>query len=131
MKLHSIQTPIGAAILAEIIAPLHGIESPEGWGLIFWGRCDRATFGQIILSSNAEWIADYSPKSKKAIVIWPAELAGKELAIDTTCVDAVCPRCDGSHYIENGINYLCRDCGRQWRKVRSGNPKGRPPKCAS
>jgi hypothetical protein len=122
MKLHSIATPIGAATLAEITTPIHGIQGPEDWGLIFWGRCDRATFGQILLSSQAKWIADYDVRAKVAIVIWPEELAGKILEIDTACVDAICPHCGASDYRSDGPSrWLCKSCDRTWAK----NPKPR------
>lgn len=122
MKLHSISTPIGAATLAEIVTPIHGIEGPEDWGLIFWGRCDRATFGQILLSSKAKWIADYDVRAKVAIVLWPAELAGKTFPIDTTCVDATCPHCGSTDYRADGAaRWKCRNCDRTFAK----NPKPR------
>jgi hypothetical protein len=114
MKIHSITTDLGPALLA---APTHGVEAPEGWGLIFWGRCGRATFGQIILSSKAKWIADYDIRRKVAVVMWPPEMAGKAMSIDTTCVEAVCPKCGSSNYKSNGErNWKCKDCDRQWLK---------------
>lgn len=127
MKLHSIATPIGAALLVEIAEPAHGVEAPEGFGLVFWGRCDRATFGQLILSSKATWIADYDIKSKSAIVMHPPELAGKTMQIDTSAVDAVCPGCGSTEYWASGINWRCKVCDRQWRQQSVGR-RGRPPK---
>ena len=124
MKLHSITTALGPALLVDIAEPRHSVKAPDGWGLIFWGRSDRATFGSIILSSKGKWIADYDVKAKAAIVIWPEELAGKAISIDTTAVDAICPRCGSTEYWSNGINWRCKKCDRQWRK----NPgrRGRP-----
>ena len=116
MKLHSIATEIGSALLVDIAEPIHPVEAPEGWGLVFWGRSDRATFGTLILSSKAKWIADYDIRAKVAIVMWPPELAGKAMPIDTTCVEAVCPGCGSSNYVSNGVNWQCKDCGKRWRK---------------
>gem|GEM_PF-5103209 len=128
MKLHSIQTELGPAALSAIEHPIHPIESPHNWGLIFWGRCDRATFGTLLLSSKAAWIADYDIKRKVAIVLYPPDLAGKELAIDTACVDAVCPSCGASEYRSNGRSWECKSCGRCWlkreAKARGGKRAG-------
>jgi hypothetical protein len=128
MKLHQINTPIGSALLVEILEPAHGIDAPEGWGLIYWGRCDRATFGALLLSSRAEWIADYDIKAKVAIILWPTPMAGKAMAIDTACVDVACPHCGCSKCSSAGPNWLCGTCGRRWRKAgaktRGGNGRG-------
>jgi predicted RNA-binding Zn-ribbon protein involved in translation (DUF1610 family) len=124
MKIHSITTPIGSALLASIEEPTHPIEASQGWGLIFWGRCDRATFGQIILASSAEWIGDYDIKEQEVVIMSPPELAGKRFAIDTACVEATCPNCGSANYISTGINWRCKDCNRQWRK--SPGKRGRP-----
>lgn len=127
MKLHSITTDLGAALLVEIADSIHPTEAPEGWGLIFWGRCDRATFGTLILSSKAKWIADYDIRAKVAIVMHPPELAGKTMQIDTTAVDAVCPECGSTDYWASGINWRCKVCDRQWRQ-KPGGKRGRPAK---
>lgn len=124
MKIYSIATPIGSALLASIEEPVHPIESPKGWGLIFWGRCDRSTFGQLLLASKADWIADFDIKSQEAIVLYPLKFAGKRLEIDTTCVEATCPDCGSTHYVSTGVNWKCRKCDRQWRKV--SKTRGRP-----
>lgn len=119
MRLHSISTSIGAAVLVEISSPIHSIDAPPGYGLIFWGRCNRVTLGTIVLGSKARWIADYDIQSKQAIVLWPPELAGKALDIDTSAVDAICPGCGSTHYISSGINWRCKECDRQWRKTKA------------
>jgi predicted RNA-binding Zn-ribbon protein involved in translation (DUF1610 family) len=129
MKIHSISTELGPASLASIETPIHPIDAPPGWGLIFWGRCDRASFGTLLLSSSATWIADYDMKRKLAIVLHPPEVAGKELAIDTTCVDAICPSCGSTDYRSNGERlWKCRSCDRQWvkggAKIRGGRRAG-------
>jgi predicted RNA-binding Zn-ribbon protein involved in translation (DUF1610 family) len=124
MKTHSIKTSIGSALLASIEEPVHPIEAPKGWGLIFWGRCDRSTFGQLLLASKADWIADFDIKSQEAIVIYPLKFAGKRLEIDTTCVEAACPDCGSTQYVSTGINWKCKKCDRQWRK--SPGKRGRP-----
>ena len=123
MKLHSIITPIGPALLAEILDPALGIDAPEGWGLVYWGRCDRATFGALLLASKAEWIADYDIKAKAAIVLWPDAMVGKVLDIDTACVDAICPHCGSSEYSSAAKNWLCTNCGKRWRKA-GAKPRG-------
>jgi predicted RNA-binding Zn-ribbon protein involved in translation (DUF1610 family) len=123
MKLHIIATELGAATLASIEAPIGPIDAPEGWGLVFWGRCDRATFGRLLLSSKAVWIADCDINRKVAIVLFPPGLAGKEFPIDTTCVEAICPSCGASDYRSNGRSWECKGCGRSWLK-REGKPKG-------
>jgi predicted RNA-binding Zn-ribbon protein involved in translation (DUF1610 family) len=123
MEIHSIQTPIGAALLVSIEEPVHPIDAPKCWGLIFWGRCDRASFGQLLLASSAEWIADFDINQKVAIVLHPPELAGKKLEIDTSCVEATCPKCGASDYRSNGRSWECRSCGRQWLKSGS-RPRG-------
>lgn len=117
MRLHSISTEKGAATLAEIDDPIHGVEGPKDWGLIFWGRCDRATFGKILLESKAKWIADYDVKLKVATVLWPSSIAGKTFQIDTTCVDAICPHCGASDYRPDGaVRWKCRVCNRTFAK---------------
>jgi hypothetical protein len=69
MKIHSIQTSAGAAVLADLsIGEITPAECPEGWGLVLWGRCDRPTLLEFALHSKADWIADYSPNTKGAIV---------------------------------------------------------------
>lgn len=124
MKLHSISTSLGSACLAEIAEPNHPVQVPDGWGLIFWGRCDRAIFGKLVLSSTATWIADYSMHSKQAIIMWPIHLAGQSISVDTSLVDAVCPTCGSTNYVSNGAeNWKCSSCGRQWRKA-GANPRG-------
>lgn len=117
MKLHSVATDLGAAMLADLKEPLHPVTAPEGHGIVFWGRCDRATFGQILLGSKAKWIADYDVKRKLAIVMWPENLAGRAMEIDTAIVDPVCPECGSPEYISRGENWQCSRCDRQWRKA--------------
>jgi predicted RNA-binding Zn-ribbon protein involved in translation (DUF1610 family) len=129
MKLHSIQTLIGAATLADLNHhPQHSVDCPDGWGLIIWGRCDRVTFGTIVCNSKAEWIADYSPNNKVAIVIHSLRedvKVGDRVTFGTTCVDAICPNCGSTHYVSSGVNWRCKDCDRQWRKEiqKRGRPK--------
>jgi predicted RNA-binding Zn-ribbon protein involved in translation (DUF1610 family) len=125
MKIYSIATPIGSAILASIEEPIHPIDAPKGWGLIFWGRCDRVTFGTLLLGSSAHWIADFDINQKVAIVLHPPELAGKRLEIDTSPVEATCPNCGASDYRSNGRSWECRSCGRQWLKNGSRTRGGK------
>jgi hypothetical protein len=118
MKIHSITTDLGPAILTEIAAPLHSIEAPGDWGLIFWGRSADTDLLTITLSSKAKWIARYCIKSRRAIVVWPADLAGESMQIDTTPVEAICPHCGGGDYCANGQRtWLCKGCGRQWMRA--------------
>ena len=124
MKIYSITTPIGSALLASIEEPVHPIDVPKGWGLIFWGRCDRSTFGQLLLASKADWIGDYDINTKEVVIMSPLELTGKRFTIDTSCVEVTCPDCGSTYYVSTGINWRCKRCDRQWRK----NPgkRGRP-----
>jgi hypothetical protein len=126
LKLYSTQTSIGAACLVSIEAPIHHVDAPEGWGLIFWGRCDRTQLLTIALNAKAAWIADFDINQKVAIVVYPLELTGKILEIDTSCVEAICPGCGSTKYTSSGVNWRCSVCDRQWRK----NPgrRGRPIK---
>jgi hypothetical protein len=130
LKLHSIQTSIGAATLADLShLPQHPIDITPDWGLIFWGRCDRATFGTIVCNSKAGWIADYLPNDKCAVVIFTNRSdvkLGDRVTFDSACVDAICPGCGSAHYISSGINWRCKDCDRQWR--RNPGKRGRPKK---
>lgn len=124
MKIHSISTPLGSACLAEIAEPIHAVQVPVGWGLVFWGRCDRATFGKLLLFSTAAWIADYDMQAKQAIVIWPFDLVDQRFEIDASAVDVICPTCGANHYVSNGAgNWKCGACGRQWRKT-GAKPRG-------
>jgi hypothetical protein len=120
MKFHSIATPHGAAAIVEIVPPLHPIDLPLGYGAILWGRCDRSDLLMIALGLRAEWVADYRIKTKDAIVVTsskPGLKVGTVFAVDTSCVDAICPHCGGSNYVANGVNWLCKDCGKRWRKI--------------
>jgi hypothetical protein len=130
MKLHGIQTLIGAAILADLsYFPHHPVDIAPAWGLILWGRCDRPTFGIIACNSKADWIADYSPSNKCAIVIFTNRSDvkfGDQVNFDSACVDAICPSCGLAHYISSGINWRCKNCDRQWR--RNPGKRGRPRK---
>lgn len=130
MKIHSITTPIGGAILAQIVEPIHPIEAPEGWGLVFFGRCNRATFAGIVATSTALWIADYNVKTKEAIIMPPSPLAGKTMVIDTSCVEVIirCPACGSDRVQSSDPNWKCGDCGKQWRKAPKPRGGARPRK---
>lgn len=129
MKLHSIQTSIGAATFADLnYHPQHPILNLPGWGLVFWGRCDRVTFGTIACNSKAEWIADCSLNDRSAVVIHSNlddVKLGDRVEFDFACVDAVCPGCGSTHYISSGVNWRCKDCSKQWRK--NAQRRGRKP----
>ena len=115
-------------MLASIEHPSHPVEAPEGWGLVFYGRCDRTQLMTIVLGSKAKWIADFDIKKREAIVVWPADMMGRTFQIDTTAVDAICPECGSTEYASSGVNWRCGKCDRQWRK--SIGKRGRPPKSA-
>ena len=130
MKLTSIETSIGAALLADLTdSPIHPLGAiPKDWGLILWGRCDRTQLLILALSLDALWIADYIPNSKEAIVILSKKeglAPGNRIKFNSAVVDALCPKCSSSNYVSNGLNYLCKSCGRQWRK-NSKRQRGRP-----
>lgn len=122
MKLHSISTELGPAVLASIEPPFHPVDAPEGYGIVLWGRCDRSATLTIALASRALWIADYDIRNREAIVVSPIEIAGKRLDIDTLCVDISCPKCNGIKTVSNGASYRCKGCGHQWRKSTRRQP---------
>lgn len=128
MKIHSIQTSAGAAVLADLSAgEITPVQCPEGWGLILWGRRERSLVVGFALHSKADWIADYSPNVKGAIVSWSAgePIAGSVVEFDTAVVSAICPHCGSTKYTSQGANWLCKGCGRCWRKVgKRQNNKG-------
>lgn len=130
MKIISIETSTGSALLADLSNyPIHPLgEVPDRWGLILWGRCDRAQTLTVALNTAAEWIADYIPNEKAAVVVFSKKEGlklGDRVEFDTNVVDALCPKCSSSNYVSNGSNYLCKECGRQWRK-NSKRQRGRP-----
>jgi hypothetical protein len=130
MKIISIETSSGSALLANLnFHPIHPIGGvPAGWGLVLWGRCDRAQTLTVALNTNSDWIADWIPNEKAAIVVFSKKdglNVGDRVEFDTTVVDALCPKCNSSNYVANGASFLCKDCGRQWKK-NSRRQRGRP-----
>jgi len=126
MKIHSIQSTAGAAVLADLsLGEIVPVECPVGWGLVLWGRCDRPNLLEFALRSKADWIADYSPNDKGAIVVWSVggPSVGSVVEFDTAVVSAICPHCGGTKYTSQGANWLCKGCGRCWRKVGKRNEK--------
>ena len=109
-----IDTPIGPAILWDMQSP---IEIPRGHGLITFGRWDRALYAQKILSLPANWIADYSPKIKMAIVVSPGEYQDWRFPIELPAQKTICPNCGCSEASTRGINWQCKECKHQYRKV--------------
>ena len=131
MKIKSITTSIGAALLIDIShLPRHGQTIPSGWGVVLFGRCSRVEFGLIACNLiGAEWIADYCPNKKAAIVIW--SFAPTIVPLQSTVTfdsweaeDAVCPSCGGTQYVSKSPNWLCKGCGRQWKKNPSDSHGG-------
>ena len=109
----TIDTPIGPAILWDMQEP---IEVPRGHGVITFGRCDRALYAQKILSLSADWIADYSPKIKMAIVVSPGTHQDWRFAIELPEQPTICPSCGHDEALSRGINWQCKKCYRQYRK---------------
>jgi len=125
MKITSIQTSRGAALFVEAIAPYSPILIPEDWGLIVSG--DRRMATAIALNcSGAKWIADYSHKDKKAVVVRAGEGVelGSEIEFDPSDAIAACPRCGSLDYSSKGCRqWICKSCGKSWVKGRA-KPKG-------
>jgi hypothetical protein len=115
-KTHSIQTPIGPAIVA-VLPHVDPIVFPPGYGLITVGG-DRASLAQCAFTckSDAEWIADYDLSRKKAVVFWPIDADRKEFSVDPSGFALVCPACGSDRVQSSDPNWKCANCGKQWRK---------------
>ena len=128
MQLQSVSTPLGAALLVHLVEPLHPIEAPEGFGLIFRGTLEGAALA-VVITSSASWIATYSATTRQALVALPKNLEGKRFPVASAEGSVVCPDCGSPHYTSSGSNWRCSKCDRQWRKV-SGGVRGRPRKAS-
>lgn len=130
MKITSIQTPIGAALLADHsqseATPIG--EVPSGYGVVLYGR-DRSSALVAVFGLQAAWLAEYQPKTKQAIVLWSwveKVNAGDLVEIESLRANsAICPACGSADYTSSGTNWRCSNCGKQWRK--SPKTRGRKP----
>lgn len=130
MKITSITTSRGAALFVEAIAPYSPILIPEGWGLVVSG--DRRLAMTIACNcERAAWIADYSGKGGRAIVVWTDSdvQLGSAIEFDSTLAqNAICPHCGSTHYSSKGRQWVCKRCGKTWlkdgAKTRGGRREG-------
>lgn len=107
----TIETPIGPAIIWDMQSP---IEVPRDTGVITFGRCDRALYAQKILNLKADWIADYSPKIKMAIVVSPGAHQDWRFPIELPDqAPQICPNCGNNESRSRGVNWQCGKCKKQ------------------